>query len=329
MHVISRRNVNDNYPDGLWHLKIDGEMQESRNGPVIVAPGPVVNVYHNPRERVLFDSVRDANPFFHFFEALWMLAGRNDVEYVGNIVKRMYEYSDDGRFLQGAYGYRWRHEFGYDQLNSIINQLQKDPDSRRAVLTMWNPSFDHNGGKDIPCNTHAYISITYRNTEPEVDLTVCCRSNDAIWGCYGANVVHMSFMQEYIACALNMNVGRYTQFSNNFHVYPEMPRFEEVYSSFPNDENNLYALTKEIEPGPELFTGDHLAFYHALCDWLETPHGELTSYPFLSGVAYPMWQALKAYKFKDHAGAQVWADRIDAPDWRYACVNWLTRRSGK
>jgi hypothetical protein len=256
-----------------------------------------------------------------------MLAGRNDVEYVANFVKRMRDYSDDGRFLQGAYGYRWRHEFGFDQINSAVVHLQENPDSRRVVLTMWNPAFDNNGGKDIPCNTHVYVSLSYRNTEPEVDISVCCRSNDAIWGCYGANVVHMSFLQEYIACALSMNVGRYTQFSHNFHVYPDMPRFEELWVA-PSTEENLYELTKEIEPGPVLFSGPHHEFYHVLCDWLETPNQEV-GYPFLSGVAYPMWQSFQAYKFKDIKGAQVWADRIDAPDWRYACVSWLHRRGKK
>jgi hypothetical protein len=329
MHTISRRNVNDAYPDGLWYLKINGNVEESRNGRVIVAPNPVVNVYHNPRERVLFDSVRDANPFFHFFESLWMLAGRQDVDYVAQFVSRMRDYSEDGVILEGAYGYRWRHKFGYDQITWVIDHLHNEPESRRAVITMWDPSYDiAYGSKDLPCNTQVYVSLNYRNTEPEVDISVCCRSNDAIWGCYGANVVHMSFLQEYIACALKMNVGRYTQFSHNFHVYPDMPRFEKMWAA-PGDGNNLYALTKEIQTGPELFTGDHRKFYSVLRGWLEKPDDELTSYPFLSVVAYPMWQAFKFYKDGSLNMANQWAGQIAAPDWNYACVSWLHRRGEK
>ena len=37
--------------------------------------------------------------------------------------------------------------------------------------------------KDVPCNTHAYFAI---NAEGSLDLTVCNRSNDLVWGCLGA-----------------------------------------------------------------------------------------------------------------------------------------------
>jgi hypothetical protein len=49
--------------------------QGSRAGDVLVAPHPVMSVTSIPTERVLFDPARDANPFFHLFESLWMLAG--------------------------------------------------------------------------------------------------------------------------------------------------------------------------------------------------------------------------------------------------------------
>ena len=118
----------------MWWLKISGEVQDSRNGQVIVSPGPVVNTYHNPRERVLFSEQRDANPFFHFFEAMWMLAGRKDLEYVSNLLPRMKDFSDDGETLQGAYGYRWRHQFHIDQIELVVQELENNPESRRAVI---------------------------------------------------------------------------------------------------------------------------------------------------------------------------------------------------
>src|SRR5271154_5758040 len=44
--------------------------------------GVFITEYEKPDERVLFSQTRDANPFFHFFESLWILAGREDVEFL-------------------------------------------------------------------------------------------------------------------------------------------------------------------------------------------------------------------------------------------------------
>src|SRR3954462_5286059 len=156
VHAI---NVNHALQDALWHLNVSGLREESRNGPVLVAPGPVLTEYERPCERVLFHRARDANPFFHLFEALGMLAGRNDVAWVGQYAKNMFNYSDDGEALHGAYGFRWREFSGLDQLEHIVQPLREQPNSRRAVLSMWAPNGDlvtseGAGGihmKDVPC----------------------------------------------------------------------------------------------------------------------------------------------------------------------------------
>jgi hypothetical protein len=77
MHVINARNVNEAYVVGLGYLRAYGKEQNSRMGKVLVVDHPVCTTYERPYERVLFNSERDANPFFHFMESLWMLAGRN------------------------------------------------------------------------------------------------------------------------------------------------------------------------------------------------------------------------------------------------------------
>ena len=50
-------------------------------------------------------------------------------------------------------------------------------------------------------------------------MTVSNRSNDIIWGTFGANAVHMSMLHEYVASALMLHVGKYTQISDSFHAY--------------------------------------------------------------------------------------------------------------
>ncbi|WP_217469305.1 thymidylate synthase, partial [Staphylococcus aureus] len=71
-----------------------------------------------------------------------MLAGRNDVAFVSGYVARMATFSDDGQTFHGAYGYRWRQHFGFDQLNAVVKALKANPDDRRCVVQMWSAQDD-------------------------------------------------------------------------------------------------------------------------------------------------------------------------------------------
>jgi len=189
--------------------------EPSRQGGVLRVDGPVTITYSHPRERVLFNAARDANPFFHLYHALWLLAGRNDVAAPAYYVKKFMDFSDDGKTVNGSYGHRWRcglhhpgvcttvldkpQEFdpdwkAVDQLDILVNHLRADPNSRRAVLQMWNVEDDllkigmpcnrcpespagtcphcKNGmkmqSKDICCNLSVLFSIReeYREVRP-------------------------------------------------------------------------------------------------------------------------------------------------------------------
>ena len=89
MQVIQSRNVNDALRKGLDHLTMEGDYRDSRAGRVLESCTPVTTTFQNPDERVLFSEARDAHPFFHFIESLWMLSGAKDVETVAFYVKRM------------------------------------------------------------------------------------------------------------------------------------------------------------------------------------------------------------------------------------------------
>lgn len=229
MYTIEANSVNEAFHKALTHLLQKGWGSESRNGKVLRAPEPVTTVYKKPMNRVLENIVRLPNPFFHLMESLWMLAGRNDLRFVGQYNKRMSEYSDDQGVTQpAAYGYRWRNYFGYDQIAWIVDELKHNPTSRRCVLQMWHagdrdsesPNGDLyaalHGSKDVPCNTSVYFLV---RPDGRLDMTVTNRSNDAIWGCYGANVVHMSMLHEYVALHCGLPLGTYYQVSNDLHIY--------------------------------------------------------------------------------------------------------------
>jgi thymidylate synthase len=307
----------------------------SRVGDCLRVRFPVLVTFREPRQKVLFNRARDANPYFHVIESLWMLAGRNDVAtlayYNSNIAKVA---SDDGEIFHGCYGFRWRHWFGVDQLPVIVDHLKRVPDSRRVVLEMWSPEGDLvpvdgyggvEGTKDVPCNTQVYFEIQ----EGRLDMTVTNRSNDMVWGMLGANVVHFAFLQEYMAAMIGIPTGYYHQFTNNLHVYTE--RWTPV--EYLNDEEpdhykqlprmNVVPLVSD----PDIFDRECSDFVAGYCGEGAFPSGgEKFKTHFLSSVAWPMVKSYRAYKANDLNRALDYANEVMADDWRRACVAWMTKR---
>jgi thymidylate synthase len=328
MNVLEARNVEHAFHSGMFLLRDHGHLRPSRNGDVLVMDGPVTTTYHRPRERVLLNAARDANPFFHLMESLWMMAGRNDVAYVARLVPNMASFSDDGRFFNGAYGFRWRAFFGKDQLRKIAEALKANPECRRQVLAMWDGHHDFGlASKDLPCNTHAYFSIDLRG---RLDMTVCNRSNDIVWGAYGANAVHFSFLQEVMAAWIGVPVGTYYQMSNNYHGY--VSTVEKLLDEADTQPDPSYNLGL-IEPYPIVNV--------PISTWLEdlsifiTAKENVVGYrdPFFRRVAVPMSMAYRA--FKDNKGAEKYDKPLEileqcaATDWRKAGQEWINRRYSK
>lgn len=326
-HIVNGANVNHAFANGLRWLVAAGLREESRNGTVLVAPGPVLTVYEKPTQRVLFLPARDANPFFHLFESIWMLAGRNDLAFPKTFNSRFGAYSDDGTTIHGAYGHRWRSHFGRDQLNDIVEELDRDRNSRRAVLQMWDAAADLkkmlSGGRDVPCNTVAYFDCR----GGRLNMTVSNRSNDAIWGAYGANAVHFSMLQEYLAARLGVSVGVYRQFSNNLHAYTDIYSVESLLRMAEDAEGYDLYSTKGIKPYPLVeYPSSFLVDCENFCT---TPLNTSYANSFFAQVAVPMlcaWNARKADATEQEVDHHL--ANIKAGDWRTACEAWVGRRRG-
>jgi len=323
IHIVTR-NINGMFPEALWRLNLEGAESTSRNGLVMKLPFPAILEYSNPMERVLFEPRRDANPFFHLFEAIWMISGSNDLMTPAKFVPRMREYSDDGTTLNGAYGFRWREHFGVDQLDAVIKELTERPDSRRAVVAMWDPAQDlplmASGGKDLPCNTTIYFSLRVGD---QLDMTVCNRSNDLVWGACGANAVHMSFLQEYVARGIGVDVGVYYQFTNDLHLYQDHFKLLDI-GAFSGDVPDPYNQGV-VHPVP-LYDepGERKAFDEDCRYWLQKDYTVVT--PYFIQVVMPLLRAWESYKKGDILWAMQYAQDCGAPDWRRAAMEWLKRR---
>lgn len=315
-HRIRVRNVNEAYRAATWWMRTAGVVEQSRNGPVLVAPGTFQTEYDYPIERVLFNRQRDANHVFHLMEAIWMLAGRNDVEWLQQFNSRYVDYADRDGKVWGAYGARWRTWLGLDQLHHVVDVLTRDPHSRQAVLQMWDaPSDLGTTHADRPCNTHIYFD-TRGN---ELNMTVCCRSNDMLWGAYGANVVHFSILQEVLAAALKMRMGVYRQFSNNFHLYTNVPQVQQLMQYPPFEDFDLY-LTGEATPYFFVAPGETL--HDILDDCTRLVEGDPVSTEFMCRVAKPLHDAYLDRK----RGNPYTLDDIAECDWKEGFKIWLSNR---
>jgi hypothetical protein len=318
---VTEENLPSIYPEVMIRLSLEGEEQESRNGPVLSFLDPFFLEIIDPRERVIFDPIRDANPFFHLMEFIWMMSGSNKVEWIAQFNKRYHEYAEPDGIVHGAYGHRWINHFnGVDQIVAVADQLKKDRTTRRAVLGMWDPRVDLEPHRDLPCNTHIY----FRVESDALHMTVCNRSNDIIWGMLGANVVHMTLLQELIAHGAGLGVGSYMVMSNNAHVYTALPKIKEMLNTRSPVDPYRDGV---VSPYPLLILGEE-EMKDLLMDCYDFVHTTGSRYRtrWMNEVAVPMYLAW--YHRKDGGSKnEHFINKIQATDWRKACLEWVERKS--
>lgn len=349
MIVWDVRNVNYALANGISHMHQWGVREPSRAGDVLRELMPVTTVYEKPVERVMFHPWRDANPFFHLVEAMYFLAGRDDLASLTKYVSTFGQFSDDGATVPGSYGKRWRDWFGRDQLDRAVEQLRMNVRDRRVVIQMWDGHVDINraeaGGKDVPCN----LTATLFETDGALNLSVYCRSNDMVLGAYGANAVHFSFLLEYLAARIGLEVGKYWQTSVNFHAYtetagaPDSFQLEDGTDPYTRGEVESFPLFKDFDELPARATGLSLDLYRetiiaqdlaVFFDEGAYAAAQMCRWPFLSRIAIPMALAHRHWKRNKgedrFTGAlEILAQMPERNDWRRACEEWIGRRYAK
>jgi thymidylate synthase len=341
MKVIRAFSTDDGLYKTIKLLHKDGEYVElnSRNGPVRRFNEPATIVWENPMRRVSFNAIRDANPVFHLFEAFWMLSGEEDVERPAYFAPHLASFSDDGVTLAGAYGFRWREHWEVDQLEDyIIPSLTKNKEDRRCVLQMWDTWRDIDngkvGGKDLCCN----ISVMFDASMGRLDMMVTNRSNDIVLGATGANIVHFSFLQEYVAGCIGIPIGRYSQVSNNSHAYVENEQTKKVIH-----EVQAIAQSAHTKIDPNFYMGQIVDLFdddvepvtmqgmidrdiQELMDKYNQLDFEFES-TFFATVVAPVIRAFNLYKDDklEQAIQELEAAYIQS-DWLIATKHWLMRR---
>lgn len=185
-------------------------------------------IIDQPWQREVLVPHRNVNIAAQIAETMWVLAGRDDMDFLTNYLPRAVDFSDDGKVWRGGYGPRLRRwsfgsqahgtaaeNYSVDQVKHVVDLLSADRSSRRAVISIYDPAVDAQPGKDIPCNDF----LSFISRDGFLDLSVFVRSNDVIWGWSGINAFEWSALQEIVAHLLGLNVGRLVFNTTSLHIY--------------------------------------------------------------------------------------------------------------
>jgi thymidylate synthase len=161
--------------------------------------------------------------------ALWILCGRDDLEFIDFYNKRGKIFSDDGEKLYGAYGSRLFSGCTIDQLNDgIIARLKKDAFSRRTVATVFQPRDTTSHSKDIPC----LLNVQFLFDCKQLNMITTMRSQSAC-GVMPYDLFALTFLHEAVALACGMKMGFYQHNCGSFHYYEEEEPFVETILKEP------------------------------------------------------------------------------------------------
>jgi len=193
----------------------EGTEVETRNGPAKEILGARITIENSWPPYIIAPSRNAAIPA-QIAEMMWILAGRNDVDWLEAYLPRAKDFSDDGETWRGGYGPRLRNWNGQvDQLAHVVELLRDDPTTRRAVMNIYDPAQDSQPGKDIPCNNWLHFIAR----DGVLQLFVATRSNDLMWGWSGINSFEWSVLLNIVAGLTGLQAGSVTYNISSLHLY--------------------------------------------------------------------------------------------------------------
>jgi len=195
-------------------------------------------------------------------ELLWFLEGSNDERRLAEILyqdkrenlvnkKTIWTLNANSNYWKKKskfegdvgriYGVQWRDFNGVDQIKNLINSIKVDPNSRRHIISAWNP-------KDLPLMSlppcHAFSQFFISNNKLSCQLYQ--RSCDMFLG-VPFNIASYSLFVHLLAVECNLEVGEFIHTLGDYHIYHE--HFDAIKTQIkrePKKLPNLIFNKKEI-----------------------------------------------------------------------------------
>ena len=162
-------------------------------------------------------------------ELLWFIKGETNIKYLSdNGVRIWNEWADKNGNLGPVYGYQWRNwnNENIDQLSDVINTLKTYPNSRRMLISAWNPSvlpdtsksFSENvaNGKAALPPCHSFFQFYLANNKLSCQLYQ--RSADIFLG-VPFNIASYALLTEMLAQVCGFKSGEFIHTLGDAHIY--------------------------------------------------------------------------------------------------------------
>src|SRR5689334_14612138 len=152
-------------------------------------------------------------------ELLWFLKGDTNIKYLKDHGVRIWdEWADKDGDLGPVYGYQWRSWPApdgrhIDQISQVIEQLRKNPDSRRMIVSAWNVA-DLDKMALMPC--HAFFQFYVANGKLSCQLYQ--RSADLFLG-VPFNIASYALLTMMVAQVTNLKLGDFVHTFGDTHLY--------------------------------------------------------------------------------------------------------------
>lgn len=166
----------------------------------------------DPLKKVITTKQRKFKEDYAKYENEWYESGNRDAKEIAEKAKIWKNMMIPGTTnVVSNYGWFWKYN---DQYKRMIEELKKNPDSRRAVLVHYG-IFELDIYKyDTPCN----IALNFYILDNTLHLTVFARSID-LWFGFSNDQYCFATLMEKVSKELNVNIGTMTWFITNLHLY--------------------------------------------------------------------------------------------------------------
>lgn len=223
MRFIAGKSVNEIYAKISRMLTEDAEYTSSPRGLRIRECLNVGIVLDNPYKRLVTLPQRHLSMRYLAGELAFYLSGSNSLAFISHYSSSWNKLSNDGKTVVSAYGkriFRDATPSGYTQFGYCLEQLMRDKDTRKAVISIYGIHDSDKEAKDNPCT----MSIQFIVRDDYLHVTTTMRSND-VWFGVPYDIAFFAFLQELMLTELRENgasslkMGSYTHFVGSLHAY--------------------------------------------------------------------------------------------------------------
>ena len=204
------RFLNANESFGYYYYKIQKYGIRVENTFALLNEGFYID---NPMDNTIAWNFRNWNISYAEKEWRWYLTENPSAVEISKSAPIWLHHMDSLGNVNSNYGHQWSRG---NQIDYVVQELKRNPSSRRALLTIYDAKENSSYEKDTPCT----LNIGFTIADKKLNMNVMMRSND-LWFGFCNDQYCFSKLQQLIANQLSLNIGSYYHFSNNLHLYDD------------------------------------------------------------------------------------------------------------